>query len=331
MEETDLIIIGAGPTGLFATFCAGLRDIKCITLEALGTYGGQITQLYPQKTVYDLQGIPRINATQLAKQMFEQAEMFKSKIAFNSKVTDIIPKDDKSFEIEVNGQTAYKCKSILICEGVGNFEPNKIGIEGEDTYTGKGVYYSVRNPDEFKDKRVLIVGGGDSAFDYAMQLFEVAQSISIVQHNETLKAVEEDVETVKRNQKCKIILNNNIIKVSGDQNSVKQVTIKDNKTGQETPMDTDAVIVAIGYKVHPEVIKSVKFDTSGRYIKVDNDYKTNIDGIYAAGDIANVKDEPKYALLAVGGAEAYMAINSIKKYLSPKASLFGGHSSSLNL
>ncbi len=331
MEETELVIVGAGPTGMFATFCAGLRDIKSITLEALDTYGGQITQLYPQKMVYDVQAIPRINATQLSKQMFEQAEMFKGRIEFSSEVTDIIPSEEGKFDVEVNGEKRYRCRAVLLCAGVGNFEPNKVGAKGEDTYSGKGVYYNIKNPEEFRNRKVLVVGGGDSAFDYAMQLFDFASSITIVQHNETLKAVEEDVETVRKNQKCSVLLNKNVEKIIGDGAAVKQAMIKDTVTGEEKVLDVDSVIIAIGYKVHPEAMKSIKLETSGRYIKVDEDYRTNVEGIYAAGDIANVKDEPKYALLAVGGAEAYIAVNSIKKYISPKSSLFGGHSSSLNL
>ena len=187
MEETDLVIVGAGPTGLFATFCAGLREINSVTLEVSGTYGGQITELYPQKIVYDMPGILKIKGADLSKQMYEQAVLLNKKILFNSGVTDIIPTDDRQFIIEVNGKQTYKTKAVLLCPGIGRFEPNKLNVEGEDRYKDKGVFYSVKEPSDFKGKKTLIVGGGDSAFDYANQIVDVSAGVVIAQHNNILQ------------------------------------------------------------------------------------------------------------------------------------------------
>ncbi len=331
MEETDLIIVGAGPTGMFATFCAGLREINSITLESLDTYGGQILELYPEKIVYDVQAVPKMKAMDLAKQMYQQCSLFKKRIEFNSKVTDIIPTEDRRFIVEVNGQQKYLSNSVLICGGVGDFHPNKLEAEGEDQYIGKGLSYSVKSVDEFKDKIVAIVGGGDSAFDYQIQVSPVCKKSYIIQHNNTFKAAESSVDAVKRDKNAEIIMNADVKKIEGDGNVIKDIILFDKTSNQEKKIEVDSVVVAIGYKVNPEIFKSLELQTDNRYIKVDHNYKTNIDGVYAAGDIANISDEPKFALIAVGGAEAYIAINNIKKYLSPNASLFGGHSSSLNL
>ncbi|MGC8533675.1 MAG: NAD(P)/FAD-dependent oxidoreductase [Candidatus Parvarchaeum sp.] len=330
MEDTDLIIIGAGPTGMFATFCAGLREINSITLESLDTHGGQMLELYPEKVVYDVQAVPKMKAIDLSNKMYEQSMLFKKRIEFNSKVTDIIPENGR-FTIEVNNQKKYTSKAVLICGGVGDFHPNKLGVDGEAEYEGKGLYYAVKSVDDFKDKTVAIIGGGDSAFDYQMQISPVCKKTYIIQHNNTFKAAESSVDAVKRDSKAEIIMNTDVKKINGDGNTVKSIELFDNtdKTGKN--LEVDAVVVAIGYKVNPSVFKSLPIETTNRYIKVDHNYKTSIDGVYAAGDIANVTDEPKFALIAVGGAEAYIAINNIKKYISPNASLFGGHSSSLNL
>ncbi|MCW1299035.1 MAG: NAD(P)/FAD-dependent oxidoreductase, partial [Candidatus Parvarchaeum sp.] len=134
-----------------------------------------------------------------------------------------------------------------------------------------------------------------------------------------------------RDSKAEIIMNTDVKSINGDGNTVKSIELFDNTNKTSKTLEVDAVVVAIGYKVNPSVFKSLPIETTNRYIKVDHNYKTSIDGVYAAGDIANVTDEPKFALIAVGGAEAYIAINNIKKYISPNASLFGGHSSSLNL
>ena len=330
MEDTDLIIIGAGPTGMFATFCAGLREINSITLESLDTHGGQMLELYPEKMVYDVQAVPKMKAIELSDKMYEQSMLFKGRIEFNSKVTDIIPENDR-FTIEVNGQKKYTSKAVLICGGVGDFHPNKLGINGEEQYEGKGLYYAVKSVKNFKDKTVAVIGGGDSAFDYQMQISPVCKKSYIIQHNNTFKAAESSVDAVKRDSKAEIIMNTDVKSINGDGNTVKSIELFDNTNKTSKTLEVDAVVVAIGYKVNPSVFKSLPIETTNRYIKVDHNYKTSIDGVYAAGDIANVTDEPKFALIAVGGAEAYIAINNIKKYISPNASLFGGHSSSLNL
>jgi thioredoxin reductase (NADPH) len=331
MEDIDLVIIGAGPTGMFGTFCAGLREINSVTLESLDTYGGQMLELYPEKTVYDVQAVPKMDSKELSDKMYEQSQLFKGRFEFNSKVTDIIPQPDKRFVMEVNGEKKYTAKAILICGGVGDFHPNKLSAEGEDDYIGKGVYYSVKKVDDFRDKTVAIVGGGDSAFDFQVQISPVCKKTYIIQHNNMFKAAESSVNAVKRDTKAEIIMNTSISKIIGDGSHVKGIELLNNESKQARELDVDAVVIAIGYKVNPSGFKSLNLETDKRYIKVDHNYKTNVDGIYAAGDIANVSDESKFALISVGGAEAYIAINNIKKYLSPDSSLFGGHSSSLKL
>ena len=329
MSDFELVIIGAGPTGLFATFAAGLREIKSLTLEELDFPGGQITELYPEKMVYDMPGIPRILAKDLAQKMYEQATMFGNEVRFNSKVTDIKQLNDGTFSVEINGSQNITCQAVLICSGVGSFIPNKLVVEGEDEYAGKGVFHSVKVIGEFKGQDIIIVGAGDSGFDWANELAPVANSIKILQHNAVIKAEERSIKEALDSHKVEIRLETNITKIIGDGQKVTAVEIE-GKNGKET-LKADSIILAISYKIEPNNFKSITLQTSGRYVKVNHAYETNIKGIYAAGDIANVADEPKFNLLAVGSAEAYTAINNVKKYVHPTSSLFGGHSSSLNL
>ncbi|MCL5009525.1 MAG: NAD(P)/FAD-dependent oxidoreductase, partial [Candidatus Parvarchaeota archaeon] len=246
-------------------------------------------------------------------------------------VTDIIPTNDKKFIIEVNNEKSYTCNVVLLCSGIGRFSPTKLGAVGESEYDGKGVFYAVKSIEDFRGKKVMIVGGGDSAFDYANMIEPVASKVIISQHNENLKAADSSINTFKKSKKATIMLNTEVKEIIGDGNNLTKLRIVNTSNNNTEELDIDALIIAIGHKAVINTFKSIKLEVVNRYIKVDGDYKTNIDGIYAVGDVANLTDQPKFALIAIGGAEAYSAINNIKKYLAPTAPRFGGHSSELNI
>ena len=331
MNNYDLVIIGAGPTGLFATFLAGLRDINSITLEALDYTGGQIPELYPEKMVYDVQGIPKINAMELRDKMYEQAKLFDGEIKLSAKVTDIIPNDDQ-YILEVNGTKEYNCKAILICTGIGDFTPRKIGCPGEDEFKGKGVEYNVKDITKFKGMTVAIVGGGDSALDYANELAGTAKKVYVIHHNDKFKAAEKTLDMAMKNPHISLIMNTSINAIKGD-SQIREISMINSNDKTTQDIKVDALIIAIGHVGKANVFKSVNIETSknGRSIMVDNEYQTNLKGIFSVGDAATVAGEPIHPLIAVDGGNAYIAINFIKKYLTPTATIFGGHSSSLNL
>ncbi|MEM0156210.1 MAG: NAD(P)/FAD-dependent oxidoreductase [Thermoplasmataceae archaeon] len=328
-EKKDLVIIGAGPTGLFATFCAGLRDIDSVTLEAMDSTGGQLTALYPEKDVYDVQGIPKIKAEQLVRDMTRQAEFFGSKILLNSKVTDIISRPDSMYDVEVNGKIVFTTKTILISSGIGSFDPVKLGVEGEDEYRGKGVVYTVRNAEDFRDRKVVIVGAGDSAFDWAEELSAVASKVHIVQRGTRIRAAERTVKAVLDKPNVTLNMNSSPIKILGDAKGLRNVVTRNALNGETTEYEADRILVAIGLRSAPVSFRSISLDVDGKFITVNEKFETNLKGIYAVGDGSKAKNAQKVLLIAVGGAEAYMAINNIKKYLDPKSSIFGGHSSSM--
>ena len=329
LEQIDLVIVGAGPAGLFATFCAGLRDIKSMTLEAMDAPGGQLYKLYPEKHVYDVQGIPKIGAMELVTQMTQQARMFGSEIRTNSSVTDIIPRYDQRYDVEVNGKTAYTARAILLATGIGSFTPVRIGVSGEEEYSEKGVTYRVGNPENFRNKRVLIVGAGDSAFDWADEVSSVASTVTIAQRGTRIRAAERTVKNVREKGNVDIMLNTTVTRITGNGTWIEEALITNTETGKDAQIAVDYILVAIGHKSDPIIFKTLKPDMTGRFIKIDRNFETNLKGIYAVGDGANLDGDQKVLLIAVGGAEAYMAINNIKRYLEPTSSLFGGHSSSL--
>ncbi len=330
MEEYELGIVGAGPTGLFATFCAGLREINSITLEGLENTGGQVLKFYPIKDVLDIEGIPKIKGMDLAASLLKQAETFNNKIVTNSKVTDI-KSDAGKFILEVNGSDAYSVKAILLCTGIGSLFPTKLNADGEEAYAGKGVYYSVNALEPFKNKKVAVVGGGDSGFDLANQISSVVDKIYILEYGTAVKAAERSVADLKGTGKAEIMTDTEVKEISGDGQTVRKIQVLNRQTNSETTLDISAVIVAIGHKTETNTFKSIKFDTFANKLEVDDNYSTSIPGIYAAGDACTSGNRPKMGLLAVGGSEAYMAINSIKKYLNPSASIYGEHSTNLKL
>ncbi len=331
MEEYELGIIGGGPTGLFATFCAGLRDIKSVTIEGLDTTGGQILKFYPVKKVLDVEGIPEIIGSDLANSLLKQAKLFGNKIVLNSKVTDIKKNPDGKFSIEVNGEDKYLVKAVLMCTGIGSLVPTKLNVDGESNYEDNGVYYAVNSTGPFAGKTVAVIGGGDSGFDWANQIVGVAKKIFVVEYMPVLKALERSVSDLMKTGKGEVILNTAVKEVINDGKKVIGLKIMDRKDNSIKTLPIDSIIVAIGHKIEINSFKSLKFDVMANKIKVNDDYETSIPGIFAAGDLSVSGNKPKVGLLAVGGAEAYMAVNNLKKYINPEASVFGEHSTNLKV
>ena len=330
MENHELAIIGGGPTGLFATFCAGIRSIESITLEALDVLGGQIIGFYLMKDVLDMAGVPRIKGAELQKQLVDQANMFGTTIVTGVRVTDI-RKEQDGFVIEINGRDSYTTKAVLICTGIGSLAPTPIGVPGEMEYLDKGVFYTVTDTGPFTDRVVAIIGGGDSGFDWANQIVGVAKRIHIVEALPKVKAMERSVNDLMETGKGEIHVSTLVNEVIGDGAHVTGITAMDRISGVRSHMDVDAVIVAIGLKTKGNTFKTMRLQTVLNRIRVNHEYETSVPGVYAAGDTCLFGDSPKPALLATCAAEAYGAINSIKKYLTPTASVLDSHSTDVKL
>lgn len=323
-EPYDLAIIGGGPSGLFAAFYAGLRGMRTLVIEALPELGGQLAVLYPEKYIYDVPGFPKILARDLVKLLVEQALQFSPTVRLEEQVTNIAPTGEKMLELSTTSGE-YVTRAVLIAAGVGAFAPNKLDAPGIARLEGKGVSYFVRSKADFAGKRLLIVGGGDSAVDWALNLQDTAASITLIHRRDQFRAHEGSLRDLAASS-TDVRLFYELREVHGDR-QVEGVTIFNNQTKQELYLPMDAVLLQLGFKADMGPIKDWGLSLEKRSLRVNSSMATNMPGVYAAGDIAGT--DVKLDLIAVGFGQAAVAVNSAKTYLDPKARLFPGHSSDM--
>ncbi len=320
----DLAIIGGGPTGLFASFYAGLRGMRTVLLDALPELGGQLAVLYPEKYIYDVPGFPKILARDLVKCLVEQAMQFRPTVQLEEQVTNLVPNADKSITVSTTAGS-YTARAILIAAGVGAFAPNKLDAPGVARLEGKGVYYFVRSKAELAGKRLLIVGGGDSAVDWVLNLQGTACSITLVHRRDQFRAHENSVRELYASH-TDLKLFYELREVHGH-DRVDAVTIANNRTGDEECLPMDAVLLTLGFKADMGPIKNWGISLEKRSLRVNSSMETSMPGVFAAGDIAGT--DIKLDLIAVGFGQAAVAVNAVKTYIDPKARLFPGHSSEM--
>ncbi|HYP20310.1 MAG TPA: NAD(P)/FAD-dependent oxidoreductase [Chloroflexia bacterium] len=321
-ELYDLTIIGAGPTGLFAAFYAGMRTMKTKIIDALPEPGGQLMALYPEKYIYDAPGFPKIVAKDLVRNLVEQATQWNPGMVLGERVLRLEQASEGHWVLTTDKAT-HLSKAILIAAGVGAFAPNKLNAPGVTGLEGQAVYYFVKEKAAFAGKDLLIVGGGDSAVDWALNLQGVAKSITVIHRRNEFRAHESTV-TEMMNSAATVLTPYEVREVSGD-GKLEHVTIYNNKTDEEQTLHVDAILVNIGFKADIGPIREWGLQLDKRGIVVNYRMETNLPGIYAAGDIA--AEEVKMNLIATGYGQAAMAVNVAKNYIDPKASIFPGHSS----
>ena len=323
-DSFDLAIIGGGPTGLFAAFYAGLRGMRTVLIDALPELGGQLAVLYPEKYIYDVPGFPKILARDLVKLLVEQALQFNPTVRFEEQVTNLLPEPDGRITVATTGGS-YGSRAVLIAAGVGAFAPNKLDAPGVARLEGKGVLYFVRSKAELAGKRLLIVGGGDSAVDWALNLQDTAQSITLIHRRDQFRAHEHSVRDLHASP-TDIKLFYELREVHGV-DRVEAATILNNQTGEEVVLPIDAVLLTLGFKADMGPIKNWGLSLEKRSLRVNSSMATTMPGVFAAGDIAAT--DIKLDLIAVGFGQAAVAVNAAKTYIDPKARLFPGHSSDM--
>ncbi len=323
-ESFDLAIIGGGPAGLFGAFYAGLRGMRTLIIEALPELGGQLAVLYPEKYIYDVPGFPKILARDLVKLLIEQAMQFEPTVRFEEQVTNLSPSGEKLLAVATTGGE-YSTKAVLIAAGVGAFAPNKLDAPGVARLEGRGVYYFVKSKAELANRRLLIVGGGDSAVDWALNLQDTARSITLIHRRDQFRAHEHSVRDLHASR-TDIRLFHELREVHGEE-QVEAATIVDNRTGEETELPIDAVLLTLGFKADMGPIKNWGLSIEKRSLRVTSSMATSMPGVFAAGDIAG--SDIKLDLIAVGFGQAAIAVNAAKTYIDPKARLFPGHSSDM--
>lgn len=329
-EHRDLTIIGGGPTGLFAAFYAGLRGISARIIDSLPDLGGQLMALYPEKYIYDVGGIPRILARDLASQLVEQGLQFGADVRLEESVQELIHNDDGSFVVTTN-QAEYPTKAVLIAAGKGAFAPRSLECPGYHDLLGKGVAYHVKDPAAYHGRRVLIIGGGDSAVDWVLNLRGKTDRLVLIHRRDGFRAHAHSMAQLKQGVETgeiELLTHREVKEIHGS-DCVTGATIFDNRDGAETHLDVDAVIALIGFKPDLGPISQWGLEFEKHSIRVNARMETNIPGVYAAGDITTY--EGKIELIVTGFSEATMAVNHAVQRMNPKARYNPGHSTNLKL
>ena len=325
-EAVDLAIIGAGPTGLFAAFYAGLRQMSVKLLDSLEILGGQLTTLYPEKYIYDVAGFPKVLSKDLSKGLEEQALQYATTTACLGEQVQDVAFDETTRLYSLRTQkSTHLARSVILAAGVGAFQPKTLPLPNAKQYEGHGLYYFVKSIAEFANKKVLIVGGGDSAVDWANMLAPVADTVTVIHRRDQFRAHEDSVTKMKCTS-CRIKTFYELKSIGGN-GRLETATIFDNRTKDEEVLELDAVLVNIGFSNSLGPIKNWGLEIEGAQVKVDSMMQTTRPGFFAAGDICVYPGKLK--LIATGFGEAAIAVNYAKHYLDPAANIFPGHSSNM--
>lgn len=322
-EIVDITIIGGGPTGLFASFYAGMRQMSVKILDSLPQLGGQLIELYPDKYIYDVGGFPKVLAKDFVANLVEQAQYSKPEILLEE--TAISATREGDHFILKTDKGVHRTRTILLTAGIGAFQPRKIGLAEEENFAGNSLHYSIKDLAIFKDKQVLVCGGGDSAVDWALMLEDVASNVTLVHRRERFTAHETSVNQLM-DSKVTVKTSRTVKQINGAEGQVEHVVLVE-KDGTEEFLAVDHVIVNYGNVSSLGPLKEWGLEMDRTSILVNSRMETNIEGIYAAGDITNY--DGKVKLIAVGLGEAPIAINHAKAYIDPKARLQPLHSTSV--
>lgn len=325
----DITIIGGGPTGLFAAFYAGMRGASCRIVDSLPELGGQLTALYPEKYIFDVGGFPKVLAKDLVKNLVAQARQFDPEIVLDEPVCDLVRHDDH-FELQCANGT-YRTRTVVIAGGKGAFEPMPLRCPGYVEFMHSGIEYAVRDPEHFRDKRVVIVGGGDTALDFVLMLKDLASTLTLVHRRDGWRAHEASVAQVEeaaRNGEIDLKAFYEVREILGS-DRVERVTIFDNRTDEEVTIECDELLSCLGFKPDLGPIKQWGIEVDKNRIKVDQLMETGVPGIYAAGDVVDY--EGKLDLIATGFAEAAIAVNNAVHFVDPSARVNPGHSTNMKV
>ncbi len=328
-EIRDITIIGGGPTGLFGAFYAGMRGCSTRIIDSLPELGGQLTALYPEKDIFDVGGFPKILAKDLSKNLVAQAMQFQPDLVLDEQVEEV---HWEGGHFRLRGASAqYLTKALVIAGGKGAFEPMRLDVPGYDEFLRRGVEYAVKDPERYRGARVVIVGGGDSALDWALILKDMTDRLVLVHRRDGWRAHQATVNSVQAASEAGEIELRTFHEVRNIEGTevVERTTIFDNRTDEETCIECDAVLSFLGFKPDLGPIQHWGVEITKNRVKVNALMETNVPGIFAAGDIVDY--EGKLDLIATGFAEAAVAVNNAVHFVDPKARVNPGHSTNMKI
>ena len=314
--ETDCLIIGAGPVGLFAVFELGLLDIKCDVIDILDRPGGQCAELYPDKPIYDIPGIPEISGDDLTKSLMKQIKPFQPEFHLSTIVNELKKINDNLWEVVTDSEKIFHTKVVVIAAGGGSFQPKKPPIEGIDNYEGKSVFYSIKNIENFLDKEIAIVGGGDSALDWALTLHEKSKNLTLIHRRKDFRAAPDTV-----NKFMKLIDDGSINfelgqvkELVGNDGKLNKIICKDKEEEKEINCEVMLPFFGLTMKLGP--IANWGLNLELNLIKVDTEtFETNQKGIFAIGDINYYPGKLK--LILCGFHEGALMAQKAHQYIYP--------------
>ena len=316
--STDVVIIGAGPVGLFAVFECGMLKMKCHVIDSLEHVGGQLTALYPEKPIYDIPGYPMVLAGDLATHLEAQAKPFSPVYHLKQQVSDLKRCDDSRYEVTTAGGVVINCAAVVIAAGAGAFGPNRPPLDDIIHYEGKSVFYMVRRRQDFADKTVMIAGGGDSAVDWAISLSEVAKKIHFVHRRDKFRAAPESVDklqAIAKTGKVEMVIPYQLHGLVGKDGVLSAVELTD-IDGKKKTIEADVLLPLFGIVPQLGVLANWGITIEHHHIPVDpSTQQTNLPGIFAIGDIATYPRKLK--LILAGFSEAAMAAHAIHPLVFP--------------
>ena len=324
-HRADLAIIGAGPTGLYAAYYAGFRGLSTVVIDSLAEPGGQISALYPEKPIHDVAGFPSILGKDLVAGCVAQAATYDPTYLLGHRAEQlerIDPDDDHSgLRLTTHQGTVIEARAVLIAGGIGTFTPRP--LPGSTTWEGRGLIHFVRELETLRGQRVLIVGGGDSAVDWALALEDVADHVTLIHRREGFRAHAASVDRLHAST-VEVKVHHEVRRIEGG-DRLERVVIFDNRSDEEAVLEVDTVIAALGFTADLGPLRSWNVEHDGRRVRIDTRGATSMPGVYAAGDVADYPG--KLPLIATGFGEAATAVNNAAVWLDPDARLMAGHSS----
>ena len=329
LDRRDITIIGGGPTGLFAAFYAGMRGASVRIIDSLPELGGQLMALYPEKYIYDVGGFPKITGKALAEKLIEQGTQFAPEVRLEEQVQELTP-DDEGFTLVTSGGR-YPSRTVLIAAGKGAFSPRVLECPGYDSLLGSGVEYHVKDPSRYHGKKVLVVGGGDSAVDWVLALKDHTDALTLIHRRKGFRAHAHSMQQLQEavdQGKVDLLLFHEVREIHGH-DCVTGATIFDNRTDEDTRLEVDAVLSLIGFRPDLGPLAGWGLDLERNTIRVSATMETNIPGVFAAGDITTY--EGKLELIATGFSEAAIAVNHAVHRIDPDARVNPGHSTNLKV